>query len=164
MSRRVQRLWKALPVSRETAAGTLAVCAVACLSSAIIHWSSRYPVEPLLWEQPLFGELSDSDADELQDVPLPVPEVVQRGGDAEPSPRVTHVRPEPPLHFPNPHEPPPRHRIAGCTHPFTMARFTEPTMSESHPIEVASHQASTDGEVVWLSGEIEEVSGRDVGQ
>ncbi|MGD9854020.1 MAG: hypothetical protein AB7U20_03630 [Planctomycetaceae bacterium] len=59
MTRRVPKFRSFMQISREQVAVALAAGAVACLSSAIVHWSCRYPVSGKHWEHPLFGELAD---------------------------------------------------------------------------------------------------------
>lgn len=54
MPRPVPHSLRFLLIRRETAALALAACAVACLSSAIIHWSSRSPIDETVAEHPLF--------------------------------------------------------------------------------------------------------------
>jgi hypothetical protein len=74
MTRPVLKPRSFLPISREQAAVALAACAVACLSSAIVHWSCQYPVSQRDWGHPLFGEFGAKSTG----MPAISPESVQR--------------------------------------------------------------------------------------
>lgn len=59
--RHLSGFWSVMPISREQAAVALAAGAVACLSSAIIHWSCGYSPPHDQPGHQVFGDLADAD-------------------------------------------------------------------------------------------------------
>ncbi len=178
MMRRFAKLRSMRRITREQAAAALAVAAVACLSSVIIHWSQATPVREPAWQHPLFGDLSD-DAPSVAAqavAPQPVaPQLVssqsitpqsgspQSGShgdsvvpsDHEPRRPTDHIR-KPPLRRANKQKPPVG-RTDALSSPFvTLVKFTEPEATNSELVRVVGYESRAATEAAWLSGAIEE--------
>ncbi len=155
-------------VSRERAAAVLAVAAVACLSSVIIHWSQKTPVRESVWDHPLFGDLSDDApsvaAQPVTTQPITPQSITPQSGlhgdlvgtsDHGPS-RQTDVVRKPPLQTEFKQNPPVG-RTDALSPPFvTPVQFTEPEAAGSGGVRVAGYESRAVTEAAWLSGAIEE--------
>ncbi len=160
MMRRFARFRSLKRISREQAAASLAVAAVACLSSVIIHWSQATPVREPAWEHPLFGDLSNEAPSVASQTITTQP---NSQGDAvgtndhRPGRPTNHVR-KPPLQADFTQNRPVG-RPNASDHPFvTLVRFTEPEAAGSGLVRAGGYESRAVTEAAWLSGAIEEAA------